>query len=100
MTDIIKKKKYIIESSKNKKLYSISHEKTEKQKKFKKWCCFKSKDERTTLVAKKELVKLETLSELDWYENYTHCLWFLMKNWWWIYDAAWTFTLCDKSHHT
>ena len=53
MTDIIKKKKYIIESSKNKKLYSISHEKTEKQKKFNKWCCFKSKDERTTLVAKK-----------------------------------------------
>ena len=36
MTDIIKKKKYIIESSKNKKLYSISHEKTEKQKKFNK----------------------------------------------------------------
>lgn len=31
---LLRKKKYIIESSKDKKLYSISHEKTEKTEKI------------------------------------------------------------------
>ena len=65
MTDIIKKKKYIIESSKNKKLYSISHEKQKNRKNLISDAALKAKMKEQPWWQRKELVKLETLSELD-----------------------------------